>query len=78
MVVDSQTRPLGPRSASRSSTTEAARADAPRGAALESAPAAWEQPDDSGRSPPPPPEFPLTPTALAVPAWPVPSGEDDG
>ena len=69
-------------SAGRSSTTGRAarrrRRTPSRGAALESAPAAWEQPDDSGRSPPPPPEFPLTPTALAVPAWPVPSGKDDG
>ena len=45
----------------------------------------WSPPPPRGSSPmirggvpPAAPEFPLTPTALAVPAWPVPSGEDGG
>ena len=46
----------------------------PAGAALESAPPRGSSPMIRGGAPPAAPEFPLTPRALAVPAWPVPSG----
>ena len=49
-------------------------ADAPRGSPGSPPRRVVSSPMIRGGVPPAAPEFPLTPTALAVPAWPVPSG----